>query len=282
MKWFKHDSTANMDAKLKRLKMQWGMEGYGLYWYCLEIIVKELSGTKYTFELEHDAEIISHDTGISVEKVNKMMASMVDLELFENTGGRITCLKLAKRLDQSMTSNPDMRKLIAKTLESNETKTFESKNTKTLESKNTKTLESNADGTKTPEAAKTLESSDSHDGVMTESCKTRLDKTRLLKHLSDKSDDYPFSDFWNLYNRKDDKAGALKVWAKLSAEDQRLAFERVASNKFQEWRRKQLRGEDDFAPQARKWLHNRRWEDETLSSQPDADRNVLEVKPCRP
>ena len=54
----------------------------------------------------------SYDTGISVEKVNKMMASMVDLELFENAGGRITCLKLAKRLDQSMTSNPEMRKLI--------------------------------------------------------------------------------------------------------------------------------------------------------------------------
>ena len=31
--WFKHDSTASIDAKLRRLKMQWGMEGYGLYWY---------------------------------------------------------------------------------------------------------------------------------------------------------------------------------------------------------------------------------------------------------
>ena len=59
MKWFKHDSTANMDAKLRRLKMQWGMEGYGLYWYCLEIIVQEVSSNKFTFELEHDAPKLS-------------------------------------------------------------------------------------------------------------------------------------------------------------------------------------------------------------------------------
>ena len=37
MKWFKHDSNANTDAKLKRVRMKYGMQGYGLYWYCLEI-----------------------------------------------------------------------------------------------------------------------------------------------------------------------------------------------------------------------------------------------------
>jgi len=101
VKWVKHDTDAHRDAKLKKLMLSYGMEGYGLYWYCVELIAGDVSADKYTFELEHDAEIISHDTGISVTKVNEMMAFMVDLDLFENDGGIITCLKIAKRLDSS-------------------------------------------------------------------------------------------------------------------------------------------------------------------------------------
>ena len=64
------------------------------------------------FELEHDAEIIAFDSGMSVTKVEEIMKKMVDLNLFQSSNGMITCLKLAKRIDQSMTSNPQMRKII--------------------------------------------------------------------------------------------------------------------------------------------------------------------------
>ncbi len=40
------------------------------------------------------------------------MKYFVDQGLFENSHGTITCLKLAKRLDKSMTSNPEMRSII--------------------------------------------------------------------------------------------------------------------------------------------------------------------------
>lgn len=112
MKWFKHDSDANADAKLKKVRIKYGMEGYGLYWYCLEMIASEVSKDKLTFELEHDSEIIAHDTGIHYERVQEMMTYMVNLGLFEESSGVVTCLKMAQRLDQSMTSNPAMRKLI--------------------------------------------------------------------------------------------------------------------------------------------------------------------------
>jgi hypothetical protein len=100
MKWFKHSASANQDAKLKRVRMKYGMEGYGLYWYCIELVASEVEQNKLTFELEHDAEIISFDTGIHYERVNEMMAYMVDLELFEDSSGTITCMKLAKRADE--------------------------------------------------------------------------------------------------------------------------------------------------------------------------------------
>ncbi len=115
MRWFKHDSAANNDAKLKKVRIKYGMEGYGLYWYCLELIAGDVSATKITFELEHDAEIIAHDTGIHYERVNEMMAYMTNVGLFQQgENGIISCIKMAQRIDQSMTSNPDMRKVISK------------------------------------------------------------------------------------------------------------------------------------------------------------------------
>lgn len=113
MKWFKHDSDAHSDARLLKVKIKYGMEGFGLYFYCLELIAGGVSENNITFELEHDAEVIAHETGIHYERVQEMMTYMVDLGLFENNAGTITCFRLAKRLDQSMTSNPQMRKLIA-------------------------------------------------------------------------------------------------------------------------------------------------------------------------
>lgn len=100
MKWFKHESNANMDAKLKRLKLKYGMEGYGLYWYCLELIAQSVDKNNLTFELEHDSEIISSDVQMHFEKVQEMMQYMVHLNLFEGSMGRITCLKMAARCDE--------------------------------------------------------------------------------------------------------------------------------------------------------------------------------------
>ena len=100
MKWYKHDANANCDAKLKRVRLKYGMEGYGLYWYCLELIAQNVEKHNLSFELEHDAEIISADVGIHYELVQEMMTYMVDLDLFEDTDGIITCLKLAARSDE--------------------------------------------------------------------------------------------------------------------------------------------------------------------------------------
>jgi len=146
MKWFKHDSDANRDAKLKRVQIKYGMEGYGLYWYCIELIANGIDQHNLTFELEHDAEVIAHDTGIHHERVQEMMTFMSELGLFENNSGTITCMKLAKRIDQSMTSNPRMRAIIDQIRQSH-------------------------DGVMTESCEH-----------LTKSCKNRLDKIRLDKN----------------------------------------------------------------------------------------------------
>lgn len=112
MKWFKHDTNASADSKLQNVLLDYGLEGYGLYWYCIELIAGNVEADNITFSLEHDARIIARNTGSTAQKVEEMMRYFVTIGLFENSDGMITCMKLAKRLDQSMTSNPAMRAII--------------------------------------------------------------------------------------------------------------------------------------------------------------------------
>lgn len=114
MQWFKHDADANADAKLQNVLLDYGLEGYGLYWYCIEMIAGKVCVENLNFELEHDARIIARNTGSTPQKVEEMMKYFVKVGLFECSEGVITCLKMAKRLDKSMTSNPKMRDMISK------------------------------------------------------------------------------------------------------------------------------------------------------------------------
>lgn len=121
MKWFKHDSDASSDAKIKKLIIRHGAVGYAVYFHCLELISSGLKESNLTFELEHDSEIIADNLKIQgngmsagVDIVNKIMTTIIELNLFQSSNNRIFCTKLAKRLDSSMTSNPKFRKLIQK------------------------------------------------------------------------------------------------------------------------------------------------------------------------
>ncbi len=88
-----------MEAKLQNVLLDYGLEGYGLYWYCLELIAGNVEPGNLTFELEHDARMIARNTGSEVKKIQEMMKAFTDLGLFENTDGIITCLKLASSSD---------------------------------------------------------------------------------------------------------------------------------------------------------------------------------------
>lgn len=99
MKWFKHDTDANMDAKLQEVMLDYGLEGYGLYWYCIELIAQRVNGNNLTFELEHDCRIIARNTGSTPQKVEQMMKSFIDLGLLNANNGHVFCLKLASRCD---------------------------------------------------------------------------------------------------------------------------------------------------------------------------------------
>lgn len=123
MKWFKHDTDASIDAKLQELLLDYGASGYGLYWYCVELIAQNVNDSNITFELEHDARIIARNLNLTVQETKDMMQKMINLELFSiSKNNKLACYALAKRLDQSMTSSPKFRNLISQIKENNHDK----------------------------------------------------------------------------------------------------------------------------------------------------------------
>jgi len=119
LKWFKHDTDASTDAKLKKLILRHGTDGYAIYFHCLELIAGDISESNITFVLEHDSEIIADNLKIkgtpdisAIDLVDNIMLYIIELKLFEESNGRIFCFKLLKRLDKSMTGNAKFRDMI--------------------------------------------------------------------------------------------------------------------------------------------------------------------------
>jgi len=124
MNWFKHDSNATQDAKLRKLIIRHGAVGYAIYFHCLELIASDVSETNLTFELEHDSEIIADNLHIrgtaeqsGIQTVEEVMRYIIELGLFESSNNHIFCFKMLKRMDTSMTSNTAFRKMITEAKE---------------------------------------------------------------------------------------------------------------------------------------------------------------------
>jgi len=226
IKWFKHDSDASNDAKLKKLRIKYGAQGYGIYWYCLELIARNVEKHNLTFELEHDAEIIADDFKLSSDLVQHIMSFMVDIGLFENTTGVITCLKMATRTDE----------YTQKLIQSNK---------------------------KSPDNIPTLSGDNPKKSVLIE--EKRREEIRTEENITDKKkplrtivlDNY-FEDFWYKYPKKVGKVAAIKSWNKMKP-DILLVIDAL------NWQieTKQWQQEDGkYIPNPATYLNQGRWMDE--------------------
>ncbi len=217
-----------MDAKLQEVLLDYGLEGYGLYWYCIELIAGKVGAENLTFSLEHDARIIARNTGSTTQKITEMMTRFVEVGLFENKDGLITCMRLAKRLDKSMTSNPEMRAAI-------------------------EGIRNNHDSVMT-QSAKPMQD------------KTRLEENRIDKNKTEQnkviSDE--FERFWVAGMTKQNKQGALKSFTKQHKEANREihVFTDYLINDVQQRLAAGLFGFDKMHPTT--YLNQQRWHDDIV------------------
>ena len=69
--YFPHDSNARNDQRLMKVRMQYGMEGYGIYFGLIEILREQ---AEYTL-LFDDLESISFDLRVDLEKVEDIVSN---------------------------------------------------------------------------------------------------------------------------------------------------------------------------------------------------------------
>ena len=222
MKWFKHDSDASNDAKLKKLRLKYGAQGYGIYWYCLEQIARNVDLHNLTFELEHDAELIAHDFDLSSDLVQHIMTYMVEIGLFENVGGVITCLKLAKRTDEY---------------------------TQQILRKNNHLLKNSLE---TPESLPIK--SEVLDKIRTD--KIRLD-LKDNKEKINKKENYSedFEVFWKAYPRAKAKGKSFESWKKKKPNIEQVLKTLTWQIMSRDWQK-------GFIPNSLTYINQERWDDE--------------------
>ncbi len=184
MKWFKHDTDANMDAKLQEVMLDYGLEGYGLYWYCIELIAQRVNGDNLTFELEHDCRIIARNTGSTPQKVEQMMKSFIGLGLLNTDNGHVFCLKLASRCDD----------FTAKAVRRNGVKTITNQSVG-------------------------VSPTNSVFVPLEEEEEVRKRSKKIDEIIDDR-----FAEFWNIYDKKDGSAKCKMKWKRLKESEKDLVF----------------------------------------------------------
>lgn len=104
MKWFKHDTNARNDLRLKLLKKRFGVEGYGTYFSLLEIIGEFASKDNVEewgfVDKLHTTETLAEEIGIDPVKLDEIFIACNELGLFTQKEKRLYCEKILTRLDE--------------------------------------------------------------------------------------------------------------------------------------------------------------------------------------
>lgn len=233
MRWFKHQTAAHSDVKLKKLILRQGMAAYGLYWYCLELIGKDVSESKLTFEIEEDSELLAHGTGMTREQVESAMHAMVDLGLFTNVEGRVFCVNMLRYIDASMFKAGKIRE------------SFQEHKDKILS------------GTGLVHVPHT----DRTSTIRAEHNKTGQDITEQNICASPAEIHAPFDRFWDAYPRKTNKQQARKAFGKIKVNVDDLINDieqRLASGHWST-------DDKEYIPHPSTYLNQARWEDEIIT-----------------
>lgn len=91
--YFSHDLNARNDIKMKRLIMQQGLEGVGLYW-CIVECLYENNGY---LTLDNDVELLSYE--LRIDK-NKILDLINNFELFKKNKTQFYSPSVIKRLEK--------------------------------------------------------------------------------------------------------------------------------------------------------------------------------------
>jgi len=98
MKWFQHLSTAYTDIALKEIIAEYGMEGYGFYWICCELVAQQGKNYRFPSKLKWKKTLKLVST-LPEPKIDELLQRFAELNLISQ-----------KALKNGALSIPKMRK----------------------------------------------------------------------------------------------------------------------------------------------------------------------------
>lgn len=102
MKWFKHETDAHKNLKHQAVIEKFGLEAYGYYWACDELVGDQ--GVNYRIKSEKDWKIFFKKfLNIEIDKQNKFLEFFSDKGLIDKKAfkkGDLYIPKLAERADE--------------------------------------------------------------------------------------------------------------------------------------------------------------------------------------
>jgi hypothetical protein len=94
--YFSHDTNATRSDKLKKLRLKYGFEGLGIYWFMLEIL-SESDG----YRIRHDyVDTLTLDFNLSLDQITKFIEDCLELGLFVKDDTYIWSNGLLKRMSK--------------------------------------------------------------------------------------------------------------------------------------------------------------------------------------
>lgn len=82
MDYFPHDVDARNDIKIKKLRFQYGIEGYGVYFMVLEMIYRS-KNYELSLETEEDIMILADECRLDIDKFTAIIEKCCELGLFD-------------------------------------------------------------------------------------------------------------------------------------------------------------------------------------------------------
>jgi len=220
--YFPHFSNARHDRKLKRVIKEFGIEGYGIYFMLLEVL-RDQPEMKYPLS---DVDLLADEFRTSEPKINTIIANYGLFEVDKLN------MFFSPKLEEYLEPYFKMKK---QRIEAGKASAEKRKN-KSLEQKNERPFN---DRSTTDEQSKVKES------------KVKGSKVK-------ESINIPFSEFWDLYDKKvGDKNKCEKKWKSLKPGTREKIMEVLP-----DWK-KQIT-DKQFQPYPQTYLNQERWNDEII------------------
>lgn len=100
MKWFKHETDAHTNLKLQAVLDKFGLEAFGYYWICIELVGLQSDNFKLKTE-KNWKNYIKKFVGIEIERQETFLEYFAEINLIDKKALKLGILYIPKMEDRS-------------------------------------------------------------------------------------------------------------------------------------------------------------------------------------